>query len=503
MFINLNDVESDHFFDKKFDVAICGAGVAGITLARKLSQHFSVALCEAGGLQFSAESQEQYRGQISGAEYFPLDVTRLRFFGGASNHWTGWCRPLDAHDFEPKGHNLSSGWPIKKADLDPHVEETRDILDLSDDVLDSCPADEQHDLDGFERIQFSWSPPTRFNKKYREEINQSSRISCYLNANVIDLQLAENSQRITRMDVSDYADRIFSVRAQIYIVAAGGLENARLLLNCDKQRTNGIGNEYDLVGRFFSEHMHYIVGRFIFEDGQKELFSKPKRSRYSCFYGPRYELLQTEQILNFGLRIRIYQENRDSGFKHKLREILCYADWPQNIVNRFRDRDVDCSVFGDGEIKFAAEQGLNKQSRVILNDEVDRFGLRRITLHWQRSAVDKRTLQRGAIRFAEEFARKNIGRLQIADWLLSEDTEFPGLSAEETGGHHHMCTTRMASRPQDGVVNSDQNVFGTGNLYVTGSSVFSTGGQANPTFTIVQLALRLADHLATTVSPQN
>jgi choline dehydrogenase-like flavoprotein len=74
----------------------------------------------------------------------------------------------------------------------------------------------------------------------------------------------------------------------------------------------------------------------------------------------------------------------------------------------------------------------------------------------------------------------------------------PSDSAMATWGNHHMGTTRMAARSGDGVVDTDCLVFGTDNLYVAGSSVFPTGSCANPTFTIVALAHRLALHLAAT-----
>jgi hypothetical protein len=406
---------------------------------------------------------------------------------------------LDAHDFEPKPQNPGSGWPISKSDLDPYAQETRQILDLAGDVSDSCPQGPQFDFAGFEQIQFSWSAPTRFNKKYRDEIANSSNISCYLNANVVDLRFADDSDRIDGMEISDYANRRFSVRARVYIIAAGGLENPRILLNCNRQIDTGVGNQHDLVGRFFSEHLHYNIGRFILEDGQRQQIGLPSRTAYSCFYGPTADLLQDEQILNFGLRIQLFRDDLDGAFKHKVKEVICSAEWTQDFINLFRDRDMACTVLVDGQIKLASEQALNRESRVMLGDDRDSFGSQKIDLRWQRSPVDKKTLLRGGVRFAEEFAINRVGRMQIADWLLQEEADYPDLASEETGGHHHMCTTRMASRAQEGVVDKDLAVFGTENLFITGSSVFSTAGHANPTFTIVQLTLRLAEHLNSSI----
>jgi choline dehydrogenase-like flavoprotein len=91
-----------------------------------------------------------------------------------------------------------------------------------------------------------------------------------------------------------------------------------------------------------------------------------------------------------------------------------------------------------------------------------------------------------------EVARLNLGRVRLADWLLDGSSALP---SDVRGGFHHMGTTRMAADPKDGVVDADCRVHGIENLFVAGSSVFATGGCANPTLTIVALALRLSNHL--------
>jgi glycine/D-amino acid oxidase-like deaminating enzyme len=147
-------------FARAFDVCVIGAGPAGITLARRLADAGAeVALMEAGALEITAESQEIYEGEIAGLDYFPLDAARLRFFGGTSNHWGGWCRALDAHDFDPKPFNDLSGWPIGRIDLDPHRAEADRILDLPPETLATDLPFSQDGYD-FRRFQFRWSTPT-------------------------------------------------------------------------------------------------------------------------------------------------------------------------------------------------------------------------------------------------------------------------------------------------------------------------------------------------------
>jgi len=128
--IDLDLVKSDPFAEKQYDVCICGAGPAGITLARKLSEDNTVCLLEAGGMSFTRESQNMYKATTSGEKYFPLDHYRIRYFGGTSAMWGGACRLLDEEDFETKPYMKYSGWPISKSDLDPYISETADILDV-------------------------------------------------------------------------------------------------------------------------------------------------------------------------------------------------------------------------------------------------------------------------------------------------------------------------------------------------------------------------------------
>jgi choline dehydrogenase-like flavoprotein len=200
--------------------------------------------------------------------------------------------------------------------------------------------------------------------------------------------------------------------------------------------------------------------------------------------------MQRDRVLNFGLRFRLVEPDPFMGFKERLRDLVCASEWTLEAVNELRGKSLSCLRVMDGRLDLASEQAPNRLSRITLGSELDRFDMRRIKLNWQLSAIDVHTIQRAVFRFGQVFADLGLGRVRVNDWLSSDDPQFPG-----SGGHHHMCTTRMGASPDKGVVNSNQRVFGIDNLYIAGSSVFSTGGHANPTFTIVQLSLRLADHI--------
>ena len=500
MIIDANSSGRDAL-QRPFDVCVVGGGPAGISVVRKVAAAgLSVALLEGGGLDFSSESQDLYAGDVVGQEYYPTDATRLRFFGGTSNHWGGRCRSLEENDFKPHRYHALSGWPITKGDLDRYATEADEILDLP--AAEVFP-DQIDDYAGEDMavIRFRQSPPTRLGEKYRTEIQASERITLAVHANLIDLELGPALATVTGAAFRSFTpgDPGFTVRARAYCLCMGGLENPRFLLNANRQIPVGIGNQNDLVGRFFAEHIAYKAGRVLFED------DVPTRRGYE----PTPALMDANRILNFNLLI----DTKSREFTKELaRSVACSTDFIERLAVQVLGRTINCEFGGIGEyfenlsaedrhigtFGIIIEQSLNRDSRVLLIDKVDAFGHRRLALDWQFSDLDRHTLQTSAMLIGQQFAERGVGRVQLSDWLLAESFVWPQMSdgKGEVGLHHHLCTTRMSGDPRQGVVDANCRVHGISNLYVGGSSVFATGGHANPTYTIVQLALRLGDHLA-------
>lgn len=488
------------------DVCVVGAGPAGITVARRLAaKGTDVVLMEGGGLDISAESQALYEGEITGLEYFPLDVTRLRYFGGTSGHWSGWCREMPASDFDPRPGDPWSGWPITKADLDPYQAEADAILDLP-------PA---ADYPYFEIAQAALnyrgmhmrhsSPPARFGTKFLDEIAASERIRLGLNANLVDLRLDDAGAVETAVfRPHDPGAPELAVSARLFVLCLGGLENPRALLNANSQRPAGLGNGHDLVGRFFAEHPHYVLGEVLLEEPLEHVISVTPTPQMQAEHG----------ILNYALVVLpLRLEEPLVLHKEIIRSVPCALDFTERLAEEVLGRSLYCDGRGIGgyleqrreraeiladprsELLIRSEQALNFNSRVGLAEAHDRFGLRRIALDWQISEIDYVTMRTAATSFGAHLAEQDIGRLHIADWLLAEDPQVPPYPEEETGGHHHLCTTRMADDPRRGVADRNCRVHEVPNLYLGGSSTFATAGWVNPTYTIVQLALRLGDHL--------
>lgn len=520
------------------EICIIGGGAAGITIAREfINQPYQVCILESGGLNFEADTQSLYQGDNVGVPYFPLKESRARFLGGSTNLWGGWSRPLDEIDFEDRPWMPHSGWPFTKAALDPYYERAQKACQLGpfqydfSDWKDALAQLNRQQLpfsgDQIETYVWQTIPQAywRFGEVYRPELEQAKNINIYLHANVVEIETNDTAQAATRLRVASLDGKKFWVSAKVFILAVGGIENPRLLLASNKVQNTGLGNQHDLVGRFFMEHPYLISGTVQLSN-PAALYIQRKiqvgETLLTAGLGLSKETQKREQLLNFSARLIpiipdwVAAVNR---LRHKFRKLEELAKAFPTIREGCSDKlqkpvaeDLSTIIanldsvaartyaklfdksFYSRQSNFCntmliGEQAPNPDSRVKLSSERDRLGVNLVDLDWRLTELDKYTITRSQQIIAAQFESSGLGQVQIE--LNDNDSDWQKVQ----GSYHHIGTTRMSTNPRLGVVDEDCQVHGISNLYVTGSSVFPTSGLSNPTLTIVALAIRLADHL--------
>lgn len=488
------------------DVAIIGAGAAGITLARALAgTHLSVTLIESGGLDFEPDTQALYEGETTGISY-PLDSSRLRYFGGSTNHWGGWCRPFDAIDFEQRDWVAHSGWPITRAELNPFYERALEVCQIPSFAFDDVNAwsdgarNTPLDLPGNDVLTrfFIYSPPTRFGQVYRNAIANAPNIRTLLHSNVLEIVPDETAKSVQSLKLATLNGNKFEVRPRICILATGGIENARLLLLSNSVEKAGLGNRNGIVGRYFMEHPHIERPvEMLFTDpglvaAYYRTYTKIGASNIRAVFMFSNEYQRRERrvgsVMTFyeAKEYRTDQENEEKDPDNSRRLEPGLLNLIRSTTSTPASGPRLGQRYGSG---CATEQVPNPMSRVMLSHERDALGQNRVKLDWRLSGDDRRNLRRNMEALARTIGQWGEGRVRV---LFADREKW---EEAEGWGNHHMGTTRMAKDPRKGVVDADCRVHGLSNLYVAGSSVFTTSSTVNPTLTIVALALRLADHV--------
>ena len=472
------------------DICIVGAGAAGITLALALRDSGLDVVLLAGGLENKTDAyQELYRGKMTGIDTWELDRFRVRAFGGSTHHWAGWCRPLSPEDFEERAWMPGSGWPLTFDELVPYYQRAQETVQIGGFSYDAGAVAEGLGLpvlpfdEGVVETRFyQFSPPTRFGAVFRQEVAAAANVRAYLDAHLTEIVLDDGRARVSHLIGRTLGGVRFTVAADRYVMALGGLENPRMLLASSGQLDEGVGNSSGLVGRTFMEHPHYYSAPAIPLDSGLDLGFY--RDKLDVEIGGRPTRMRAGLALSSAIRAA-----------EELPSFTCTlepADPAGASTGPVAPGIVD-GLVTRGDTRFyrlsaRTEQTPDPRSALSLGDDVDELGLPRIRLHWSVREQDDRALRRSFEIMAAELGRAGLGRL----WIPTADGKFEW--TKQPGGHH-MGTTRMDRDPRKGVVDADGRSHDHDNLYVTGSSVFPTGGDANPTLTVVALAHRLADHL--------
>jgi choline dehydrogenase-like flavoprotein len=274
-----------------------------------------------------------------------------------------------------------------------------------------------------------------------------------------------------------------------------------------------------MIGRFFMQHPRGVIGKL----ETSPATALALQDRYNIFqvtHGLQYEVglalseaAQREHGLLNASAILTYEADPDSGWEATKRLIGASEDGgrrtgdigrllrdPMSAARNLWRRGVQKRHAGFPvtaiNVLIDLEQRPDPESRITLTDERDRLGMRKASVDWRLAEQERHTAAVFADILRRFFGETGVGRMRSEPWLQ----ETGPIGDELAGTYHHIATLRMSTGPESGVVDADCMVHGTDNLFVAGCAVFPTGGHANPTFTIIALALRLADRLRSRLS---
>ena len=528
------------FVGPRPDLVIVGAGAAGITLACELDgSGLTVWLLEAGGDKQDGRLTDTYAGVANAPHADPTQYRRIGL-GGTTSIWGGRCVPYDPIDFEPRAHIPGSGWPISHDEVAQHYPKALAYCDAGAYAFTAKASitgapETVAGFDGGGVVQTDiierYSLPTNFGTRYRERLIASKNVTVVTDARCVALNSTADESAIASITVVDSSGARRDIEAARFVLATGGIEVARLLL------ASGIGNKSDHVGRWYQCHFENTFGRLI-PNGAKTQFDFERT--VEGVYCRRKLLFTAEaqrqhRLLNTAFRLHFpdYSDARHGSsvmsmiflaksilikeyqtiLQHNTNVTFAGTRW-QHIRNvlfgvpslvkfvfdmvfkRFlAERKLPYTLVANADgsypLEFNCEQTPNADSRItLIPDSRDAHGVPRVKVEWQLPDADIDAACRAFRLLRETVSAGSAARLEFDDAALRQRMA----NCVPLGGHH-IGTARMAATAADGVVDGHCAVFERPNLFIASSAVFPTSSHANPTLTIVAMAVRLAAHL--------
>jgi len=481
----------------EYDICIVGSGPAGAVLASKLARHNMRTLVLESGYDPYMTSPVPGLGKLdayssSGEIDYLVASTRFRGLGGTSNLWSGICPRMLPHDFEMNPYTPSDAtWPVRYDDLEPYYQKAEEELHVigkksnrySPPRTSDFPfePESKQDVSGLqdvlndiglavEHMPLAWSSeyngPLKLVESHVPHLNANSYVTLVPGATATKI-IIESTGEVTGLEIRSLNGEVKIIRSCSYVLACGGVETPRLLLlSQSPEFPEGIGNNYDLVGRFFMEHPDVANVRGRVKGHSSSLFKRGNKRAISHQFEAEFKSRGLGSVVllfdYWGLQLRTFDGKNPFD---SIGDMIDAYRRPSMVIQTIMEMEPQAS------------------NRIVLDHKnKDFFGNPGARLSFSFSENDQKTI---------EESTKLLKR--IASDLDLEDLEiFTGVV---DWSHHHIGTCRMGDNPRTNVVDKNLRVHGTNNLFVIGSSVFVTSGAVMPTLTIVALSLRLADQL--------
>lgn len=529
------------------DICVVGTGAAGLSIALQfLNGPCRVLVLEAGSLKTNKINQDFYRGSVTDPDlHTPPDHYRDRVYGGTTKIWGGRCVPFDPIDLEQRSWIHESGWPIDFAELAGYYPAANRLCEAGDYDYGptAVPGGMRPLIRNFGAANLSsetierFSCPTDFGARYRADLEASQSVRILLNANCTEIRTTGEGSAVESVSVQTLSGTGFTVTARVVVLATGGIETPRLLLASRRVHANGLGNAHDLVGRYYMCHMAGTIGALTFAVPPEDVWHNYERTVDGVYCRRRISVsAEAQRALGIGNVIfrlhhpRIPDPSHRTGalsaiylakyfisYEYSKRlhgsDVLGARDYLRHVTNIVTDPLGTAGFLAHWTVahtlakrkfpslivhprsnvyslEFNGEQEPNPDSRITLTRETDRLGMPRLNIDWRYTEGDIRSIVESLKLVREGIASSKVGRFDFDEGEVASACLRDGAL-----GGHHIGTTRMSASPSRGVVDASCQIHGVRNLYIAGSAVFPTSSQANPTLTIVAMALRLANKL--------
>ena len=539
------------------DVAVVGAGPAGIVVALELARaEQSVVLLESGGEDFDTEIQQLGDTLDGDPHHVEMSLTTRRQVGGASNLWGGRCVPFDPVDFEPRPIADEARWPVGYEELSRYLPRACEWCRCGEAVFDAGDLPELAGraivpgfVDGELRASEleRWSLPTNFGRLYRGALKRAPSLRLETGLTCTEIVPRADPSRAGGWSVERLLARRggepVTVRAKRYVIAAGGLESTRLLFASDRLHPGGIGNHAGHLGRWYMAHVEARVARVRFTTPPDRTIFDHERDADGVYVRRRFTLAPRVQLEERLPNVALWLVNPTIGDPSHGSGILSFVylmlvsplgrhfvaegirrehtktERPASIRAHLRNvaRDLGPAT------AFAASFGYRRFVRrgrkapgFFVRSSANVYPLLYHAEHlphrqsFVEPSDERDALGMPRLRTHLHFSEEDVGNVRRVHEVLDRSLRAQGLGSVEFvcedveqavrgrlfGGFHQAGTTRMSALPEDGVVDGNLAVHGFDDLFVASSSTFPTSGQANSTLMLIAFAVRLADRLS-------
>jgi choline dehydrogenase-like flavoprotein len=523
----------DHHSIRHAPICIIGAGIAGLLMAVRLGRAGRRVIVIESGLDVFDSQIHDLNSLIDQSGRYTRALTgRYRGFGGTAGHWGGRLVPLSLSDTSSRPYMALQEWPFPVDELRDYTPELEQIFGVDgssyeEDLLDQIDRDHLFPrADPDLRCRWFKCPtPLRANigRTLKPEIVRHDGIEVWLGATVSEFVVARETGRLSGIVARNFAGRDLTVTADEFVLAAGAIESTRLLLMLDAATEGRAFQRCSVLGRYFQDHARIIVGTINAVDARKTNRLFGYRLRGQTRRNLHLELTSTAQKtagiasayaeIALDLKVgspleiarRIFRGMQEGNFAipaGDLKQLLVNFDYLARVAYwRLAHHQLFMPSNAGLKLEICIEQTPDWSNRIILAKETDTFGSPKVQLEWRLTEADERTFRMATKNVTAYWIRSGFDAICPVTWedCVHDPSQRMTEVASQRG--HPSGSTRMGTDPATSVVDPNLRCHHVPNVRIASSSVFPSSGSANPTLTIMQLAMRTADALLTSTSP--